>query len=162
MDLQAADLFGSGLGQPGQHSTGRVGLHDLLRGPKAVCRCRCTDPHHLVRGQAQLGQATGMRLLRWCDQVNAATGLDKGRQRWPQQSPLTQRCLRHQQLGQAVCGPATSRQLLIQRREARRHRARDRSPHLRAPPDSLRHMAWKDTSVEGAWGRRGGGWHKNR
>ena len=160
MDLQTADLLRSGLGQPGQHGTSGIGLDDLFRHPETVCRGNGIYPYHLVAGQTQLGQTTGMGLLRRGDQVDAATRLDQGGKCRPQQAPLTQRSLGHQQLGQAVGGPATPRQLSIQDRETRRHGPRNRPTHLRAAPDDLGHMAGEGAWVEGGWGRSGRGWHK--
>ncbi|MNE65391.1 hypothetical protein D3C80_1608670 [compost metagenome] len=157
MHLQPPDLLGPGLGKPGQHRAGGVGLDELLRDPQAVRRPFRVDPDQLLRRKPQLGQAHGVGRLRWRDQIDAAVLVgEKGRQRGPQQPPFAQSGLGQQQLAQSLGGPAAARQRRVQHVEAGGQRAPCRAGDFGAAPQGLRHMDRQLPAVK-ACGRRGWG-----
>lgn len=155
MHLQAPDLVGAGLGQPGQHRAAGIGFDELLGHPEALRGRLGLDPHHLVGGNAELGQAAGMGLLWRGHEQELAALLDQGGQAAAEQAPLAQRGLGGQDFGQGARGPAAPGQGRVQKIEARGDSGMLLERQVIARPDGLPHRVGKVLGVEGA----GGGWH---
>jgi len=110
VDLQTADLVGSGLRQPGQHGAARVGLDQLLGDPQPIRWRLGADPYQAVRMHATLGQAAGMRGKGRGDEQELTISFH---QRWDgatQQAPFAQWCLGREHLGQRAGRPTSTGQ----------------------------------------------------
>jgi hypothetical protein len=159
VDLQTADLLGPRLREPGEYGTHGPCLEDLFGGPEPLQRRNGPHPHQLRRRYAQLRQPPGVRRLGWRHQVNAATLLQQGRQRGPQQAPFAPQCLRQQQLRHGLRGPPATGQLRIQCAKPGRNSARHRSHHVHPAPDSRSYGAGKGSGVKGMDSSKGGKGH---
>lgn len=83
-DLQAAQLLGPDLGQPGDDGAGGVGLDDLLGDPEAFGRRLGLDPDELPFGEAQVLQARQVRMPGRADDHDLAARVHHGAQARPQ------------------------------------------------------------------------------
>lgn len=152
MHLQAPDLIGAGLRQPGQHRASGIGLDELLGHPEAVCGRLGLDPHHLICGQAELGQTASMRLLGRGYEQDLATVRNQGWEAAPEQAPFAQRGLGGQDFGQRAGGPASTGQGGVQRLKACGDCGMVLVRQIVARPDGLSHRDGEALAVEGAGG----------
>lgn len=144
--LQAADLFGAGLRQPGHERAAATGFDELFGAPQALGRRIGLDPHEVLLVDAGVVQAGHVRRLRRAHDDHAAAGADDAAEGRADDAPLEHGGLRAQQLGYGLAGPAAARQFGIELREAtRRDRAALRAEVGTTPEglfDLRRQLAW--------------------
>ena len=145
--LQAAQLLGPGLRQPGHQHARRAGLEQLFGGPQAFGRGVGLQPDQAAFVDAVGPQAGGVRRVRRADQqhrgggcrTGAATGGAQRAQQRREQAPCQRAGLGAEQFGQALAGPAAAGQLGVERGKAAGPGGRGRAAELVAPPDGGGH-----------------------
>lgn len=108
-DLQAPELFLSGLRKPGQQRATGVRLYELLGDPEPLSRCIGLHPDEVVVVQPSVTQARQMWSFGRSNHHDGLASCDKPAQGRPEQPPLAHGWLRLEDFGHRPAGPATSR-----------------------------------------------------
>jgi hypothetical protein len=133
--VQAAQLLGARLGQPGEHSVYGGAAQSLLAGPQGIGRAGVggAQPQQTLRIQALGLQRRSKGPVRRRHQRHRACAAL--RQRRQKQAPLGMHARVLQKLGQSPARPTATGQLGVQQRLARGHRLGTRRGQAGGAPD---------------------------
>lgn len=149
MHLQAAQLLGTRLRQPGQDgATTRIGLHKLLGGPQSFGWRVGGNPDQVLFCNPEFDQARGMGAFGRAYQQDLAAGSSEQRQCGRKKTPFAQGGLRLQQLRQRIAWPPAAGQLSVEGFESSGHDSLASLTDICSPPNGLRDIGRELRNVE--------------